>query len=83
MSAIKTELIDYINKLPDYKLIALKPMFQMISTDELAIIEKIRFDDLEEDERQAILQSRKEFENGEYYSHDEIDWDNLDKMNLD
>jgi len=80
MSVIRAELIDYINKLPDYKLFALKPMLEMISTDEVTIIEKISFDELDEDEKQAILQGRVDFESGKVFAHDEIDWDNLDKI---
>jgi hypothetical protein len=34
-------------------------------------------------ERNAIRQGELEIENGEYYDDDEIDWDNLDKMDLD
>lgn len=83
MSAIRAELIEYINHLPDYKLVALKPMFEMISTDEVAIIEKINFDDLEPDEKEAIIQGRKEFERGETVSFEDIDWDNLENMDLD
>ena len=45
-------------------------------------LEKINFDDLEEDEKQAILQGREDYKNGDTYSSNEIDWDNLDKMDL-
>ncbi len=83
MSALQAELINYISKLPDYKLMALKPMFEMISTDEVTIIEKLNFDELEEDEKQAILQGREDINRGKTYTFDEIDWDNLDKMDLD
>jgi len=82
MSTIKAELINYINNLPDYKLFALKPMFEMILTDEVAIIEKVNFEELDEEEKQAILQGRKDFEKGDTFSHDEIDWENLEKMDL-
>lgn len=83
MSAIRAELLNYINQLPDYKLVALKPMFEMISTDEVTIIEKINFEDLEDDEKQAVLQGREDFKNGKTFRHEDIDWDNLDNLNLD
>ena len=83
MSTIKAELIDYISNLPDYKLVALKPMLELISTDEVTIIEKINFDELEEDEKQAIVQGKADYKKGNTFAHDTIDWDNLDKMDLD
>ena len=46
------------------------------------VIEKVIFEDLEEDEKQAITEGRKQLANGEYYNGDEINWDNLDKMDL-
>ena len=33
-------------------------------------------------ERKALRQAEIEMENGEYYDDDEIDWDNLDKMDF-
>lgn len=57
-------------------------MVEMISTDEVTIIEKVNFDDLEEDEKEAVIQGRKDFKNGDTFKHDEIDWDDLDKLDL-
>ena len=57
-------------------------MLEMLSTDKVTIIEKINFEDLDEDEKQAILLGNDQIKNGEYFTHDEIDWDNLDSMDL-
>jgi len=35
------------------------------------------------DEIEGMRKGLEQIANGEYYSHDEIDWDNLDKMDLD
>lgn len=34
-------------------------------------------------ELEAIENGRRQIENGETFRHDEIDWNNLDKMDLD
>ena len=46
-------------------------------------IEKVTFEELDEEEKHAIIQGREDFKNGDTFSDDEIDWDNLDKMNLE
>ena len=53
------------------------------SLDVAESLEKVRFDKLDEDEKQAILQGREDYKNGNTYSLNEIDWDNLDKMDLE
>ena len=75
MSAIKQELISYINNLPDYKLYAFKPMFELVSLDEVIEIEKVDFDDLDDDDKLAVLQAREEYLRGETVAHEDIDWD--------
>lgn len=34
------------------------------------------------DELEAISRAEKEMERGQYYKHEDIDWDNLDKMDI-
>lgn len=82
MSALKTQLKDIIDGLPDEKLAAIKPLLNMIY-DDTAVIEKVDFDNLNEDEKAAVIESRRQIANGEFYRADEIDWDNLDKLDLD
>jgi len=64
MSALKEELISYINDIPDNKLQAIKPLLYLLPSDSMTI-EKVSFDDLTEDEKEAVIQGRKEYENGE------------------
>ncbi len=73
MSALKNELINYINIISDEKLIAIKPLLYMLSNDTL-IIEKLSFDDLSDTEKASIIQSEYEYSNGETVSHNDIDW---------
>jgi len=40
-------------------------------------------DDAMPDEIEAMQKGLEEIKNGEYFSHGEIDWDNLDDMDLD
>ena len=51
--------------------------------DDIMTLEKISFAQLDEDERQAVVRGREESCQGEVFSHEDIDWDNLDEMNLD
>ena len=41
------------------------------------------FTKLTSQEAAELKLGKKQIANGEYYSHDEIDWDNLDNMDLD
>ena len=82
MSALKDELTGLINSIPDEKLAAIKPLLAMIYEDTV-IIEPIFFDDLEEDEKEAITKAKSEDAHGETFAHEEIDWDNIESMNLD
>jgi len=59
MSAIREKLIDYINMIPEYKLTPLEPLLEFLS-DEM-YIEKVGFDDLDEDEKEAVIQGRAEY----------------------
>ena len=44
---------------------------------------EMSFDDLEEDEKEAIMEAKSEDARGETFAHEEIDWDNIESMNLD
>ncbi len=65
MSAIKAELVDLINNIPDEKLKAIRPLLTMIYEDTIVIEGPIAFDDLDEDEKAAVLQGQAEYERGE------------------
>jgi hypothetical protein len=74
MSVIKERIINYIKELPDYKLIPLQPLLEML-IDDISYIEKVDFEDLDEDEKLAIVKGREEFNRGETVSLEDIDWD--------
>ena len=56
---------------------------------EMAIMKKLilawdpDFTKLTPKEAEELELAREQFRNGEYFSHDEIDWDNLDEMDLE
>ena len=63
-------------------------MVETLLTDEVAVaviedLTKVTFEELDEEEKHAIIQGREDFKNGDTFSDDEIDWGNLDKMNLE
>lgn len=74
MTGLRAELIDYINDIPDEKLLAIKPLLSMLSKDTLSI-EKVSFEDLTDYERASVIQAEKDFINGETVSHNAINWD--------
>ena len=67
MTAIRQEVLNYINELPDNKLEALRPIL-MLLTDETIRIET----DLTDDEKDIILKGRKEYKSGGFISLDSI-----------
>ena len=73
MSALRDELVGYLNAIPDDKLVVLKPLLHMLS-NELYDIERVHFSDLSSEERKAIEQAEHEYEIGETVSHEDIDW---------
>ena len=44
----------------------------MIYEEEMSFIEKISFDDLEEEDKKTILETRNEYENKNTISHSEL-----------
>jgi len=57
MTAIRQEVLDCINDLPDVKLEALRPLLRLLIVDEPLIIET----DLTEEEKNWIEEGRREY----------------------
>jgi hypothetical protein len=73
MSALKMELIDFISDMTDETLIALKPLLIMLS-DRSWKIQRVRYEDLTDNEKASVDQANREYENGETIKHEDIDW---------
>lgn len=71
MTALRKEMHDYIDNIPESKLLVLKPLFHLVS-EEVAYIEPISFDDLDENEKAAIIQGRKDYEEGLYTDFEDV-----------
>ena len=67
MSAIRAQLINYINEIPDYKLESITPLLKMLH-DDTVFIEKISFEDLSVEDKEDVLQARKDLESGNTFS---------------
>jgi len=74
MTALKKELMNYINDIPDERLYAIKPLLYMLAEDTF-VIEKVDFEDLTNEEKESVIKARKEYENGETINHNDINWD--------
>jgi len=69
MTAIRQEILDYINDIPDNKLEALKPLLTLL-VDDMPIIET----NLTDEEKAIIRKGREEYKKGNFVS--------LDKLNI-
>ena len=63
MSLLKEELSYKISNIPDNKLSVLKPIIDMLFDDTI-IVERVNFEDLTEDEKEAVILGQRDIENG-------------------
>jgi len=69
MSAIRQEILDYINNIPDSKLRALKPILTLLA-DETLVIDT----DLTDEEKAIVLKGRDEYKQGNFVVMDTLLW---------
>ena len=67
MSAIRKEIQDYIDIIPDITLEALKPILTVLANDTIALET-----DLTDEERKIIRASREEYKQGNYINLDSL-----------
>jgi len=67
MTAIRKEIMDYIDILPDSRLEGLKPILSMLA-DDMVIIEA----NLTDDEKEIIRQGREEYNQGNFIPLDAV-----------
>ena len=67
MSAIRDEILDYINDMPDSQLEALKPILVLLVSDTLVVETN-----LTEEEKSIILKGREEYKRGDFVSLDDL-----------
>lgn len=67
MSAIRQEVLEYINELPDIKLEAIKPILAILVDNNITVET-----DLTDEEKNIIKRGRKEYENGNFVSLDSL-----------
>lgn len=67
MSAIRKEILEYIDAIPDSKLEALKPILTLLANDTLTIETN-----LTEDEKEIIRNGRKKYAQGGFVPLDSI-----------
>ena len=67
MTAIRKEVLEYIESIPDSRLEALKPILVLLANDVIEIET-----DLTDEEKEIILQGRKEYAKGGFVSLDDI-----------
>ena len=64
MIAIRDELITYMHAIPENKLEAIRPLLVMLFNDSISL-ERVSFDELDEEEKAAVIKGRAEYERGE------------------
>lgn len=67
MSALRQEILNYIDELPDSKLEALKPILTILVNDTLQIDT-----DLTEEETRILEKGRKEYKDGNFIPLDNL-----------
>ena len=72
-TALKQEIISYVNDIPDDFLLAIKPLLAKLSNDVMHI-EALDFDDLTKTEKQASVKAVAEYQDGTTVNHDDINW---------
>ena len=65
MSALRAEVMEYVNLIPEEKLPAIKPLLFMLSAEQNTILERLTDDDLTDEEREAFEKADAEFARGE------------------
>ena len=68
MTAIRREVLEYINDIPDSKLEALKPLLTLLMEDTTMVIET----DLTDEEKTIIRNGREEYKQGNFIGLDTI-----------
>lgn len=67
MSAIRQEILEYINELPDIKLEAIKPILAILVDNNITVET-----DLTDEEKDIIKRGRKEYENENFVPLDSL-----------
>ena len=67
MSAIRQEILEYINELPDIKLEAIKPILAILVDNNITVET-----DLTDEEKDVIKRGRKEYKKGNFVSLDSL-----------
>lgn len=67
MSAIRQEILEYINELPDIKLEAIKPILAILVDNNITVET-----DLTDEEKDIIKRGRKEYENENFVPLDNL-----------
>lgn len=67
MSAIRQEVLEYINELPDIKLEAIKPILAILVDNNISVETN-----LTDEEKNIIERGRKEYENGNFVPLDSL-----------
>ena len=72
-TALKQEIMSYVNDIPDDVLLAIKPLLAKLS-DDVMNVEALDFDDLTKPEKQASLKAVAEYREGKTVNHDDVNW---------
>lgn len=71
MYTLKEELKNYIDEVPEDKLLSIKPLLVMLADEFAYSVEKISFEELTPEEQDAVARGQDEFENGECVDFEE------------
>ena len=72
MTALREEIIEYVESIPEEKLPALKSILLILSTESTTVLEKLTDEDLSDEEREAFIKAELEFKCGETHDFEEL-----------
>ena len=65
MPTVKETAVSYINDLSEDNIMVLLPLLKKL-TDNSVYLESVSFDELADDEKEAVIKGRKEYDDGDY-----------------
>ena len=71
MNALRKEIHGYIDDMPDEILTDIRPLLKRLSYN-IHHIEKVTFEDLDEDEKEAVLAGQADYRNGDTIALEDI-----------
>lgn len=72
MTALQEKLVSYIGVIADDKLANIEPLIKMMAKEFAYELEEVDFNDLTDEEKQAVIEGREDYQRGNFIPLDKI-----------